>query len=220
MQPKLPSAFEATVSERIINTVPDMPDHVFSKRFEKKMKQLIQQSKTASKSKITVKRMFICITAAVLAATIMALSVGAVRDFFKNFFMQIFDTHTTVQSNDIENMPTSIKDVYTIIVPDGFELVYEDEIFEWSPYVCYDYYKDDIYIFFAQYVKEQYDVDVNTENRLLEYISVNDNDGYIVDLGNNEYFISWDNGEYIFDITSNIGQKQLIKLAESVHKVE
>ena len=220
MQPKLPSAFEATMSERIINTVPDMPDHVFSKRFEKKMKQLIQQSKTASKSKITVKRMFICITAAVLAAAIVALSVGAVRDFFKNFFMQIFDTHTTVQSNDIENTPTSIETVYTIIVPDGYELVYEDEIFEWSPYVCHDYYKDDIYIFFTQYAKSNYKINVNTENHVLKYISVNGYDGYIIDLGNDEYLISWDNGEYVFDIMSNIGQNELIDLAETVYKVE
>ena len=218
MQPKLPSAFEATVSERIINTVPDMPDHVFSKRFEKKMKQLIQQSKTASKSKITVKRMFICITAAILAAMIMALSVGAVRDFFKNFFMQIFDTHTTVQSNDIENTPGRIINKYSINVSNDFELIntFESEIF--NKYEYYD--SNNHYIFFTQTVKTVYNVNFDNENGELNYISIGNSDGYIVDLGNNEYLITWDDGEYVFDIIGNIGQKQLIELAESVHKAE
>ena len=220
MQSKLQKAFENTAAQYISNAVPDMPDHSFSKEFEKKMKHLIKYGESLPKRKITVKKLFICITAAIIAASLMILSVGAVRDYFKNYFMKIFDAYTTVKSADYEDAPTSIESIYTIDVPDGFELAYEDELADWSPFFGQEYYRDSEYIFFTQYVKAQYDVNVNTEDRPLTYICINGYDGYIIDLGNDEYLISWDNGEYIFDITSNIGQKQLIDLAESVHKAE
>lgn len=220
MQPELKKAFENTFAICIIDNVPDMPDHVFSKQFEKKMKHLIKYGEPVSKRKITVKKLFICITAAVIAATIMAFSVGAIRDFFKNFFMEIFDTHTEVQSVDYEDAPTSIETIYIIDIPHGFELVYEDEVFDWSPFISHEFYNDNEYISFTQYVKSKYDVNLNTENHLLEYIEINGNDGYIIDLGDNEYIVSWDNGSYIFQIISNVGKNKLIKLAESVHNVE
>lgn len=40
MQPELKKEFENTFAICIIDNVPDMPDHVFSKQFEKKMKHL------------------------------------------------------------------------------------------------------------------------------------------------------------------------------------
>ncbi|MCM1525187.1 MAG: DUF4367 domain-containing protein, partial [Ruminococcus sp.] len=198
MQNNLYRAFEETAVSRIIQKVPQMPDHKFSRKFERKMKKLIRHGyrETVHNRKITVKRLFVCITAALIAAVVMAFSVGAVRDFFKNFFMEVFGTHTTVQTfSDNINVPISIKDVYMIDMPNGFDMVYKDEIFEWSPFIAYIYRKDDDYISFNQFLKSEYDVDINTENRPLDYIEINGNDGYIVDLGNNEYYISWDNGD-------------------------
>lgn len=223
MQNNLYRAFEETAVSRIIEKVPQMPDHKFSRKFERKMKRLIRYgcNEPTHYHKITVKRLFVCITVALVAAVVMAFSVGAVRDFFKNFFMEVFGTHTMVQTfSDNINAPTSIEDVYTIEVPNGFDIVYKDEIFEWSTFICYEYSKDNYYIFFTQYLKSEYNVNINTENRPLNYIEINGNDGYIVDLGNNEYYISWDNGDYIFDITGNIGKNALIDIANSVQKVE
>lgn len=223
MSNNLYKAFEETAVSRIIKKVPQMPDHKFSRRFERKMKKLIRYGycEPVRYHKITLKRLFICITVALISAVVMAFSVTAVRDFFKNFFMEVFGTHTTVQTfSDNINIPTSIKDVYIIDVPNGFDIIYEDEIFEWSTYAHYEYRKDNDYAFFNQYVKSKYDVNVNTENRPLDYIEINGNDGYIVDLDNNEYYISWDNGDYIFDITGNISKNELIKVANSVQKVE
>lgn len=220
MQNKLQKAFENTALHCIVDTVPRMPDHTFSKGFEKKMNRLIKNGKPVKMRRISPKKMYICVIAAIIAACLMTLSVGAARDFFKKFFMEIFNTHTTVQSSDYENAPTSIETVYTIDIPDNFELTYKDELFDWSPYISYNYYDDNDYIFFTQNIKSKYDVNVNTENHLLEYIEIKGNDGYIIDLGNDEYLITWDNGDYIFDITGSIGKNQLIKLAESVQKVE
>ena len=223
MQNNLYRAFEETAVSRIIEKVPQMPDHKFSRKFERKMKRLIRYgcNEPTHYHKITVKRLFVCITVALFAAIVMAFSVGAVRNFFKNFFMEVFSTHTTVQTfSENINAPASIEDVYIIEVPNGFDIVYKDEIFELTAYVHHEYFKNNDYIFFNQYVKSEYDVNINTENRPLEYIEINGNDGYIVDLGNNEYYLSWENGDYIFDITGNIGKSALIDVANSVQKVE
>jgi len=220
MQNNLYRAFEETAVSRIIEKVPQMPDHKFSRKFERKMKKLIRHgySEPVHYNKITVKRLFICITAALIAAVVMAFSVGAVRDFFKNFFMEVFGTHTTVQIIDNENFPEIISDIYSINVTDNFILT---NSFESEIYVSHVYRtEENSYIFFNQYVKSEYDVNVNSENHPLNYIEINGNDGYIIDLGNNEYYISWDNGDYIFDITGNIGKNALIKTANSVQKVE
>lgn len=220
MQSELKKAFEDTIFKCIIDTVPDMPDHVFSKRFEKEMNHLIKYGEPVSARKITPKKLFVCITAAIIAACIMGMSVGAVRDFLKNFFMDMFDTHTVVQSANYDEAPTSIESIYSLAFPDGFELTYKDELYEWSPFVSYHYYKDNEYIYFNQTVKSIYDVNINTEGHTLQYIDINGSDGYILDLDNDEFLITWDNGDYIFDLIGNIGKDELIKLAKSVQEVE
>ena len=83
MDTQLKKAFEETLEARIISTVPDMPDHRFSPQFERKMKRL---AGGGAPKKLTVRRFFICVTAALIAAALAASSVSAVRDFFKRFF--------------------------------------------------------------------------------------------------------------------------------------
>lgn len=104
------------------------------------------------------------------------------------------------------------------MLSNDFELIntFENEIF--NKYEYYD--SNNHYIFFTQTVKNVYNVNFDNENGELNYLSIGNSDGYIVDLGNNEYLITWDDGEYVFDIIGNIDQKQLIELAESVHKAE
>ena len=118
MDTQLKKAFEETLEARIISTVPDMPDHRFSPQFERKMKRL---AGGGAPKKLTVRRLFICVTAALIAAALAASSVSAVRDFFKRFFTETFRTHTAVQSADTAEAPETIEAVYTIDVPEGFE---------------------------------------------------------------------------------------------------
>lgn len=82
MDTQLKKAFEETLEARIISTVPDMPEHRFSPQFERKMKRL---AGGGAPKKLTVRRLFICVTAAIIAAALAASSVSAVRDFFKSF---------------------------------------------------------------------------------------------------------------------------------------
>ena len=68
--------------------------------------------------------------------------------------------------------------------------------------------------------EQAFDVNVNTEDRTMEYIEINGCDGFIVDISNEVSYISWDNGEYIFEISGSIGKNELISVAETVQKAE
>lgn len=216
MDTQLKKAFEETLEARIISTVPDMPDHRFSPQFERKMKRL---AGGGAPGKLTVRRLFVCVTAALIAAALAASSVSAVRDFFKRFFTETFSTHTAVQSADTAEAPETIEAVYTIDVPEGFET--EDEFV--SDIFCNTVYRNkenNEYIIFNQNIRSAFDIYVNTENQTMEYVEINGCDGFIVDIGIDEAYISWDNGEYVFEISGNIGKSELISVAETVQKAE
>lgn len=216
MDKQLKKAFEETLEARIISTVPDMPDHRFSPQFERKMKRL---AGGGAPKKLTVRRLFICVTAALIAAALAASSVSAVRDFFKRFFTETFSTHTAVQSADTAEAPETIEAVYTIDVPEGFET--EDAFM--SDIFCNTVYRNkenNEYIIFNQNIRSAFDIYVNTENQTMEYVEINGCDGFIVDIGIDEAYILWDNGEYVFEMLGNIGKSELIIIAETVQKAE
>lgn len=50
-------------------------------------------------------------------------------------------------------------------------------------------------------------------------IDINGNEGFKIDMGDN-FYITWDNGDYILIISGNIGGIALIDIANSVQKVE
>ena len=125
------AAFDSTVSSRIIETVPKVPDHEFSRRYRRKMRKLERRSLYApaygggirfdkvppekgSFKKVSLKKLFTYALIAAILAALTALSVGAARDLYKKFFITSFDTHTVVRSADYENAPETIEDVYVI----------------------------------------------------------------------------------------------------------
>lgn len=91
---------------------------------------------------------------------------------------------------------------------------------EYSQFITSEYENGDKYIIFTQYVKQSFNVMVDTENQPMEHINVNGCEGYIIQLDDVSFYISWDNGDYIFDIEGNIGKDELINVVETVHKAE
>lgn len=46
------------------------------------------------------------------------------------------------------------------------------------------------------------------------------NEGYIIDFENGGYFLSRNNGKYVFELTGNVSKNELIDMAEAAHKAE
>lgn len=227
MNNNLHMAFEETAVERVIDSVPQVPDHNFSKKFDRKMKKLIRQGykEPAKYHKITPKRLFVCITAALIAAIIMAFSTGAVRNFFRNFIMGKFETHTDVQSVAYDDAPLDFTDKYEITA-DMSDFEFEQRI-EMTLSISHHYRNEHCIIAFSQSIKEYYNASVNTEGYEMEGISINGYDGFYVDMYNHySKIVVWDNGDYIFmiavsyDSEYSFSKDELITLAESVQKVE
>lgn len=199
----------------------DQP-HEFSAKFEKKMQRLIRRERQFyfPLVKTPVRRMVTIIVAVIAALSATVMSVGAFRDAFANFFAQIFDTHTRVQTSNSDGAPEDFRDIYEITeLPEGMELVSVDEIDEYSYVASREYRSETFYIYFRQYIKSDYRQNVNTEGHEVIPIHVNDAEGFLIDLEEN-HLIVWDNGDYVFYIYSNINKDLLLIAAESVKKVE
>lgn len=201
----------------------DYTPHKFSPEFESKMDILLGRSQR--KIHIAPKRLFTMIIAALIAACIAAMSVGAIRQAFISFIADIFDTHTDIRSVKDTEAPLDFSDKYEITVDlPEFELVETSEdIFD----IMYIFKNENCTIKFYQSIKMYYDISVNTEGYEMETVYINEFEGIYVDMYNqNGKIIIWDNGDYIFEIlvTYNteysFSKNELIEIAESVQKVE
>ena len=207
------------IDEKLIDNTP----HKFSAEFERKMNILM--GKSSKKIKITPKKFIIVVTAALLAVFMMAMSVSAVRETFIKFLMDIFDTHTVVQSVDYVSAPLDFGDKYEITADmSDYELTnFSEDIFSRE----YTYESENSTIYFTQYIKEYYDIAINTEGYNMETIYVNGCEGYYVNMYNQDgQIISWDNGDYVMSILAScnnehiISKNKLIGIANSVQKIE
>lgn len=206
------------IDERLIDNTP----HKFSAEFERKMD--IIMGKSNKKVRITPKRLLIAITAALLAVFIAAMSVSAVREALINFFMNIFDTHTVVQSID-DDAPLDFVDKYEITADmSDFELV---DFREYISDCEYTYENENCTIYFTQYIKEYYDIAINTEGYDIETIYIDGCEDFYVNMYNqNGQILGWDNGDYVLSIlvlcndNYEFSKDKLIDIANSVQKVE
>lgn len=195
--------------------------HEFSVEFERKMQKLIKRrNKPYYKIINTVGKRVACIIVIVLlASSVTVLSVDALRNAVADFFVNIYEKFSTVQSvNEDKTAPTTIEDIYAIT----YDLSDYDVIYEEKDNYSYNitYIKDDVVIDFLQYTKDMYDQNVNTENAEISTISITSKEA-IIFLDNQSYYhLIWDNGDYILSVGSNISKDALIDIAESVQKVE
>lgn len=106
--------FEALSPE--YDMVSEYSEHAFSDKFEKNMQKLIARQKKPYYSMInTVGKRAACVILAVLIAfTAAILNVEALRTAFRDFFVNIFEKFSIVQSADENNSPETIEDIYII----------------------------------------------------------------------------------------------------------
>lgn len=97
-------------------------------------------------------------------------------------------------------------------LPDGFEL---SDYNRDSGTIFAAYFYGDKYIFFEQFVHDSYLVNFDNEHSELEYYTDESGQEYLIQSTNHDFCISWDNGEYIFKITSNLNKKDTLSLCKS-----
>lgn len=194
--------------------------HVFSDKFEKKMHKLIQRrNKPYYRIINSSAKRAACIAAGIIivsSATIM--SVDALRNAVINFIVRTFEKFSIVQTVDDGSAPEIIEEKYEITYDlNDYTIDYHEynETFRNTVYV-----NDNYVIDFSQYTKSAYDLLINTENAETTAIDINGKEAVYFYDNHNYSHIIWDIGDYIIDVSSNINKSELIKIVNSVKKIE
>lgn len=219
--PLVLQAIQEVFNERFEEEMKELEDeepHIFSEKHNKRMAKLIKNQKKPYFTLIcTAGRRAACIVAAVIILSASALSVKAIREAVFDFIMRIFSDHTvvTTESGTDAGYPETIKDEYYISeLPEGFELseYNQMDVFLDVSYVNNDKNK---YIIFSQKTKSYYYDNIDNQKVDYEEIYIDNNQNYLIISTEHGQRIIWDNGKYVFTISSNLNKQEIIKLCKS-----
>lgn len=192
----------------------------FSPEFEKKMEKLIKRRRKPYFRMInTVGKRAACIAAcAFIVSSASLMSVDAVREAVLGFIMNIFEDHSDISLTNDGKHPDTIQDVYEITYDiSDYSIVFTDYNDRNRSTV---YSKNDKEVVFEQYIQDSFNLRINTEGATISHIDINGYDTiYYYDNSQNHNFI-WDNGQYIFYLSSNLSKEETISIVKSVKKVE
>ena len=121
----------------------------------------------------------------------------------------------------------------TLLFVDKYEItadMSDFELVDFREYISdceYTYENENCTIYFTQYIKEYYDIAINTEGYDIETIYIDGCEGFYVNMYNqNGQILGWDNGDYVLSIlvlcndNYEFSKDKLIDIANSVQKVE
>ena len=171
--------------------------------------------------KTTGRRIASAIIAAVIMGTTTVAAYAPARNAVKNFFLRIFNDHSVVSvqydSEDIGDHKSRIEKQYGITVPEGFVLD-ENESVSTDDHIGLCYYSNDRSksIYFDQYTADSYFSYYDNERG--HFKSSLDKFGNEFMLYTNDDFINilWDNGEYIFSLSGDISESEIMDIYYSV----
>lgn len=214
--------FKNAVSEALLSEYTDMlpkqcEEHIFSRKFEKKMSRLIKRRNKIYYPFInnTFKRTAVAISALVIASTVSVVKIDALREVFVNIKFDIFEKYSVITPADDKQVPETIEEIYEITYDlSGYEVVYEmlDNTKN-----SVDYMKNNIYIGFCQYTKNTF-INKNTENADIQTTIINGTEALYYKDNNNFYNLIWNNGDYLFTLRTNSDESLLFDIAKSIKK--
>lgn len=206
--------------------VPEMPEHKFSARYNRKKKALISSYEKSMSHHESISETFrnlrlrkkIRVTVLIVLSVLLLTSAGIyVSLHFGDITAQRFSDHS-IAYIDVEGAPETIVDRYEI----GYDLsglnkevIVDDEFHYWENLT-----NDSITIKFSYRVKHGLTQGMNTEGSEVTAVTINGHEGLYFMMWNEMHFLIWDNGDYLFELLfSGIDYETGIEIAESVRKV-
>lgn len=200
-----------------------LPDHKFSREFEKRTKRLLKENLHHTAAPC-VRRAGKKVTTVAFALVTSLFLVGAASTTYvlwKNFHIENRGLYSLLHITDIENCPTTLEEHYRLTADlSGFiENVISDNI--WSYFVEYDNDEKNIRIAFSQHTKNTI-AQLNTEGmEPPKKVTVNGCNGIYYETRFGDHCLIWDTGDYLISLSANgIGKNELFELAKFVQKVE
>ena len=198
----------------------EIPEFDISNNFKIKMEKLIKrQNKPYYRFVSTASRRAACIAVAILVFSVSSLSVKSVRKaLVSNFKLKGFSNHVNIlySSQEENHYPDTIETEYEITnIPDEFELVeYDKNQYEVFAYYIYKNYE----IVFTQSIKSRYNIGLDNEHSKVYNYKDTDGQEYLIQESIDENYditFVWDNGEYIFEVFSNLDKNTVLDLCRS-----
>ncbi len=213
-------AIDEALTQKLIDSIPSVKvPHVFSREFEKKMSKLIMLRRKPFYMIINTagKRAACLIIGILVIAMTTVMSVEAFRTAFFNFFIEFFDDYVNVHSIETETAPENIEDIYNMTYGLSDYKIVMQESNNIRRHIIYN--NKDCSIDYVQSVKK-FGYSINSEKTFISYVDINECQAFYYTDNHNYNYIMWDNGDYLITLGSNISKDELIKIAESVQKVE
>ena len=203
-----------------LNAVCDMPKHRFSAGYRRKKRALIKAyrrsqknhtefSYTPPKPHIKLKYLWLAI---ILAAITVLTGSFLVWYHISGFTFKREQTNSTVYADSAGSSKTAIEEVYYIPDSEGVRLVKQTIT---SGVVLTSYDIDNHRVKLDQTLAS-FKHQVNTEGFSVEPIKINGYDGYFIQMGEDNAYVSWTMDGYVFSITSNLDKQKTIELAQAV----
>lgn len=216
-------ALEQALDEEIAECA-KLPDHNFSRRFDRKMKNLLRSgiAEDHQTSSARVGRR-LPIAVIVVIATFLLMGAAATYCPWNNFRLQDRGLYTLLHITNVDDCPKTLEERYMLTADlSGFtENIIVDTYYDYT--VEYRNSENTITITFEQIVKNAaQNIFINTENAtVLQEIDINGCNGIYFVTQYHDGVLFWDTGAYIIQLSSNgIGEYELFSLTQFVQKVE
>ena len=221
IQKELEPIVDSYYNELISQDTSVLDGYEFSEKYLNRKEELIaQMSPQKAEHRHSIKRkVIISLIAAALIGTITVAAYEPAR----RFFLSIFSDHTEVtpseNSSEIDKHKATIEKKYSITVPAGYVLdkestVETDEMISQIYYLSSDKTKS---IGFKQLTKELYSVSVdNKDTELVTKLDKNGREILIHSYKDLSTSIIWDNGEYIFELSGEMSESDLMEIYYTV----
>lgn len=216
---QLSQAFIDVLTERVPD-FSDMPDHVFSERFEKKMDRLIRREAAHPWAvSHTLTRNLIAAAIVIILLFIMCMSVGAIRNSIFKFFQQHFEAHDDV----IFEMPKKmgIEQEYVITnLPEGF-LLKEEEKSDIDIIRNYENEQGDL-ISLNQELSYKDGIALDNEHSQYNVMEI-DGHGIFISTSMNKTNIIWEQDGYVFLLIlkwENVSIEEAITILQSIRPAD
>ena len=198
-------------------------NYEFSKDYLNKKEKLIKNQSRIYYPliKTTGRRIASAIIAAAIMGTTTVAAYAPARNAVRNFFLRIFNDHTVVSvqhdSKDIGVHKRMIEKQYSITVPEGFVLD-ESESVSTSSNIGLRYYSENKSesIYFDQYTADSYSSYYDNERGHFKTSSDKFGNEFMVYTNDDFINIMWDNGEYIFSLSGDISESEIMDIYYSV----
>ena len=193
-------------------------DVEFSKEHQKKMEHFFRKERNKLRFKKLSsysKRVAACIFALIIVASVSVLSVEAWRIKFLNLIIDINQTYTDINLKENAAIGGAYhSDIVSLdYIPEGFKLEKSD-MKENHTYLKFK--KNEQYFNFTMDNADG-SISVDTENANVKRIMINNQEA-IYSSNENINILVWHDAKYFCELSGNISEKEIIKIAGSIKK--